>query len=288
MSIRNKKVTGLPFRIDPSAAEDIEYLVERVSNKTIRRDAVILYDGEEGSGKTTISTQHFAYFALLSDISFGLKNFYFTPSQIYESVQVARRPAGTPFLYDEGVTGLLAKTAMSKMHIKLQIMFSTCRSKRYPIFVCIPRFRELPDWLAIDRSIGLYRTYTRPVGNEPDQPGFYKGYDKSNKKKLWLLEKSKRFDLLRRQVVSTQEMEFSGWPFSVRSEQTPFTYEKYERYKRQSLRQEDSATTKTQDGWLRHRNAVWKYLSEVDGLSQRKIAEISGISYSVVAESLRK
>ncbi|KKN65095.1 hypothetical protein LCGC14_0484830 [marine sediment metagenome] len=228
-----KEETGMPFFLCDWAVKDMQYLSTRILNKKIRRDAVIIISGDEGTGKTTIASQLCYYLVSLVGKKLTLDNFYFTPNQIYNAVMKGNKPPGTPFIYDEGVTGLLAKQAMSKMHIKLQIMFSTCRSKRYPIFVCIPRFRELPDWLAIDRSLALFTAFNKQVGNDPDHPGFYVGYAKQDKKWLWLHEKSKRFDLSMK-VRHTSTATFPAW--------FPFDNEEYERHKRNSLAEADSLT----------------------------------------------
>lgn len=286
MAVIKKEETGLPYFIMEWAGLDMQYLAGRVQNEVVRRDAVIIYAGEEGSGKTTLATQHAYYLSKLLNIPFGLDNYYFTPLQLYNAVQDANKPPGTAFIYDEGVTGLLAKQSMAKMHVKLQIMFSTCRSKRYPIFVLIPRFREIPDWLSIDRSISMYKTYNKRVKDVPDKPGFYVGYDRFFKRKLYILEKAKRYDLIAKDVVSTQEGTFSGWPFSPSSQEPPFLYEEYEEYKRKSLKEEDVSTDTISKRQLMQRNKLIHYLSRVHTTSRLELQRITGLSPTVIRDIL--
>jgi energy-coupling factor transporter ATP-binding protein EcfA2 len=276
-----KATTGMPFTMEEFAYKDMQYIVKRVSDKKKKRDAVILYTGHEGTGKTTLACQHAKFVAKKQNLPFSLKNFYFTPRHIYDAIQEAKEPAGTPFIYDEGVTGLMARMGNSKDAIKLHIMFSTCRSKRYPIFICIPRFRELPDWMAMDRSIALYSVYTRSVGEEPEQPGYYVGYDNYNKNKLWVLEKARQFLDVKKLVRTTREGEFSAWPFGRSEEDIPFSYDDYEEYKREKLREEQVPVKQINDLKI-----ICENLHKV-GYSYNEIGKLIGKDQSVVRRHLK-
>ena len=272
----SKAVTGMPYRMENYSIHDMNYIIKRVQSEKFRRDAVVIYAGEEGSGKTTKMCQDAYYVAKQQQLPFSLEeNFYFTPTQVIEVINAAKKPAGTPVCYDEGITGLLARLGNSRDNTDLQIMFSTCRSKRYPIFICIPRFRELPEWMAIDRSIALYEVYNKRVGDEPEHPGFYKGYDKRNKQTYWWLQKARRYDQIREKVTTTQEGMFGGWPFSERSENSPFTYSEYETYKRKCIR-EWGVKKRADRDWKMRQLLIVKNL-EVKGWSNTEIAVLMGI-----------
>lgn len=267
------------YWIEGWAQADMDYVVKRVQDNTKKRDAVIIYSGDEGTGKTTLATQHSYYVAWKLELEYGLKNFYFSPTQIYDAVMKGDKPPGTPFIYDEGITGLLAKTANSKDHVKLQIMFSTCRSKRYPIFICIPRFRELPDWMAIDRSISLYKTYTKRTDNDPEEPGFYKAYNKKNKRTLYLLEKAKKYLLISKNVHSSTPGYFSGFPFTPRSKDPPFSIDDYEEYKRKSLMDLGKVAPDTERDEIkrmRHLKMTYDQISFVKGVDRTTIMRREG------------
>ena len=133
----SKAVTGMPYRMENYSIHDMNYIIKRVQSEKFRRDAVVIYAGEEGSGKTTKMCQDAYYVAKQQQLPFSLEeNFYFTPTQVIEVINAAKKPEGTPVCYDEGITGLLARVGNSRDNTDLQIMFSTCRSKRYPIFIC--------------------------------------------------------------------------------------------------------------------------------------------------------
>ena len=126
----------------------------------------------------------------------------------------------------------MAKQSMHRHHIKLQIMFSTCRSKRYAIILCAPRFRELSDWLAVDRSLFLIKTFSQKVGDNPYHPGFYVGWGKKKKRKMYYWEKARRYDMVMK-IQGTQTARFPHW--------MPFDENEYEKHKIGALKRADAA-----------------------------------------------
>ncbi len=244
MLVANKNETKLPFYISRAAWNDMRLLKTRVSNVRRRLDAVSIFCGPEGSGKSTLATQ-FAYaYERVAGGHLTLDDYYFTPNNLHAMITRGTKPAGNIFIYDEAVTGLLKTLAMTKMFIKLQIMFSTMRSKQYCLFVNIPRFQELPRWMAVDRSVSMYRTYFKKRRVDPNSDvdpllsGYYVGYNDTSKEYFYNYLISKKF-YEAKHVLTTEELEFSAWPWGRKKETGLFSYDEYENRKKKMLAEED-------------------------------------------------
>ncbi len=272
--------TGMEFHMGGYIQRDMQSIAARVQNKKIRRDSIVIFQGSEGTGKSTLMSQGASYLASILGSKLTLKNFYFTPQHIYDGVMKSGAPPGTIFLYDEGVTGLLAKQGMTSMHIKLQMMFSTCRSKRYAIFIAVPRVRELPDWLAVDRSMALYNTYTQPTKEDPEMPGFYYGYNKGSKARFYYLQKQKKYAESFK-VHHTEPSTFSDF--------FPVVYEEYEAEKRRQLSEIDDKSTRDKElitKWRRATAILALSLQKNEILKQREISALIDVKYGTLKSLL--
>lgn len=223
-----------PCWIADETKKDLNIIVHRLTNAKKKKDAVLIYTGEEGSGKTTLSMQHAAYIAKQCGTTFTINNIFFTPESLYDAVMKDNNPPGTVFIYDEGVSGLLGTLANSKEGRKLHMMFTTCRSKRYAILICIPRFYEIPYWMAVDRCMLMYKTFEHDLDDNLDGTNMYVGYNKVGKSIYWSMLKRKRFGMARK-VITTRAEKFTAWPFGGKMVHMPFTEQEYEQRKRESL-----------------------------------------------------
>ncbi len=281
-----KTITDTPFYMVDFAYEDLKKVHYRVAKSTKSKDAVLIYSGNEGTGKSTLATQHAYFLSKQLGRELSLDDFYFSPFQIYKAIQQENRPKNSIFIYDEGVTGLLGKTGMSKMGIKMHIMFSTCRSKKYPIFICIPRFWELPHWMAVDRSMAMYRTFEDESQGGMEGINKFVGYNRIGKMLFYVYKKSKNKEYEAKfKVTTTKPSTFSGWPFSKAWEDAPFTVEQYEKAKRTALSEEDAVGINS-DKVIGQRDKLIGYLRLNYGMEPKEIAKICAISTRRVQDIL--
>ena len=219
---------------------DMDVIVRRVSQKRPKLDAVVVWWGQEGSGKSTNSFQCASYVSSELSLKFDLSNVFFDPNKLYDAVMSGKYPRGTVFVYDEAVSGLLAQLSGSKEGIKLQVMFSTCRSKGYVLFVNIPRLHKLPEWLAVDRSLWAYETWIR-LGKDSKglltyKVGFVKAYSFKAKELYYGLRKSQYPGRAFKMKASTAPDTFTAW--------MPWREDDYEEYKLEELRRAEKASVR--------------------------------------------
>lgn len=240
MTSLSKEVTGLPFRMPESARIALRKIALRTTKSQRKLDAVMIYTGEEGSGKSTLMTQHAYAVSQMAGTELTLDNFKFTPKQFITGINEGK-PRGTPMIYDEAINGLMAVMGRSKEGIKLQITFGTCRSKQYPIFLAAPRIYQLPYWLVWDRALGMYETWIE-WDDEEELHGknFFKGYSRKGLRIYYASLKERWAN--RPKIITTEPEVFSGYPFTKdKVPELPFSSEEYERAKQKALAEEDKS-----------------------------------------------
>ncbi len=235
------------FHLPDWQKRDMDVVVRRVSKERPKLDAVVIWWGQEGSGKSTNSFQCAAYVSSQLGLKFGLDHVFFDPNKLYTKVMSGNHPRGTVFVYDEAVSGLLAQLGGSKEGIKLQVMFSTCRSKGYVLFVNIPRIHKLPEWLAVDRSLWAYHTWIKLGMDAHDFPtyqvGFVEVYNWKAKEIYYGLRKSFNPGRAFSMKSSSSPGTFSAW--------MPWSEVDYEDYKLVELRNAEQATKKKSGAEMR-------------------------------------
>lgn len=139
-------------------------------------DLIILVDGPERSGKSTLAQQCAAY----CDPTFNLARICFTPDEFRKSIMDAT--PGQAIVYDEAYTGLNSRGTMSVINRALVSMLAEIGQKNLIIFVVMPTFFDLDKYVAIWRSKILLHIYT----GEKFQRGFFAAYNESTKKFLYI------------------------------------------------------------------------------------------------------
>lgn len=138
-----------------------------IITKKIRRsnsDALIIIDGREGSGKTTLA-------ALIADVLKNKYEFSYTPKNIFfdvdEFLKEAEKSKLSVFIWDEAALSGLSSQWFNKTQIKLLTFLMVARKKKNIYIFNIPRFNKLKEDI-ISRAICLINTYERG--------GIQKGY----------------------------------------------------------------------------------------------------------------
>jgi len=139
-------------------------------------DMIFVYDGPEGSGKSTKAIQD-AYYC---DNTLILDRVVFTPYAFQKSVTSAKPYQAV--VYDEAYTGLSSRATMSLINRTLIKMLAEIRQKNLFIFVVMPTFFDLDKYVALWRSRALIHIYTGPDFKR----GFFAFYNVDKKKDLYI------------------------------------------------------------------------------------------------------
>lgn len=137
-------------------------------------DAVALFTGYEGSGKSSLAMQ----LALYLDHNFTLKNIVFNAEQFDEATE--KLPKGSVILYDEAddvaVGGNHAQNKVKQIISKMKRI----RSRNLYILFVTPTYFDLGKYFAIHRSRFLIHVYSQGL-----KRGFFAFYGKTAMKNLY-------------------------------------------------------------------------------------------------------
>lgn len=143
-------------------------------------DGLIIIDGVEGGGKSTLARQ----VAFYLNPDFTLDNIVFTTKQFDEQVEKAK--PGDVIIWDEfTLAGSLSTEALSKMQNSLIKKITTIRKKRLYLVLLVSWVFLLRVYFAVMRSRFLIHIYT------PDglRRGYFKLYSWEEKRKLYVYGK---------------------------------------------------------------------------------------------------
>jgi hypothetical protein len=167
-------VTDKQFYLDNALTQISEVFIKRQKGKW---DNLLLFDGDEGSGKSTFAIALCYYYAYLTKKKFTTENIFFDLNNLMD---FASKNEEQIILWDESALGGLSTQWSSKEQTKLVQALMTARKKRHFWIFIIPKFHELRRYV-VRRSVGLVHVYS-PDGIER---GYFAYYKKDKKNQLF-------------------------------------------------------------------------------------------------------
>ncbi len=223
-------------------------------------DFVIVVDGIEGSGKSTMAIQA-AYYL---DPGFKVDKCCFEPEEFEKLITTSKKY--NAIIYDEAITGFYSRQTMQYVNVTLTKLLAQIRQKNLFVFIVIPSFFDLDKYVAVWRSRALFHVYTK---------GFTRGYFSffnSNSKKDLYIDGNKRYNYF------VKKPDFRGRFTKL----NPF-YEEYEKKKFESLAKREQYQLDP----FRQRDQTIKRLFE-KGFKQREIGELMGLKQNTISYILNK
>ena len=138
-------------------------------------DVVGIIDGYVGSGKSTFATRICKYV----DPSFSVDRVAFNGRDFERIVRTATK--GQAIMFDEAMSGLHSRRAMSKLNTDLVQMMAKIRQKNLFFVMVLPSFFDLDKNIAIERSRFLIHCYTHGLTR-----GQFTFYGPDTKKNLYI------------------------------------------------------------------------------------------------------
>jgi len=165
-------------------------------------------------------------------LNFSLKNFAFAPEDL---MRLGRElPKNSVIIYDEGRTGLDAKTTMTALNRMLEDFFQECGQYNHVILIVLPDFFKLHSDYAVSRSYFLIDVLL----DENFNRGFFNFYNETQKDFLYNHGK-KKVGILAKYNASYPSFSgrFSNW--------FPFDRRKYNLLKRLALKKKELTARRT-------------------------------------------
>lgn len=138
------------------------------------KDYLIVVDGNERSGKSTVAMQVGRYI----DPTLDLSRIVFSPEEFKKAVFEAKK--GQVIIYDEAFTGLSSRASLSGINRYLVSLMMQMGQKNLCVILVLPTFFLLDKYAAIFRSKILLHVY-----ENKGRRGYYRVYNQRKKKKLW-------------------------------------------------------------------------------------------------------
>jgi len=184
-----KKVTGNEsvYITDPQSGLKINYsmssrLKHNLDSKIIPsiqkrdKDCVLVVDGKEGTGKSTLAFQIAKYV----DNSFNLKRIVFSPDEFREAILTAKPHQA--IVYDEAFTGFSSRASLSPVNRVLVSLAMQMRQKNLFILIVLPTIFLLDKYMAIFRTKALIHVF-----ESRGKRGYFKVYNSPKKRYLILM-----------------------------------------------------------------------------------------------------
>ena len=163
----------ITYFLDDRLKKNLDRQIENLDKKD--KDFLMVVDGREGSGKSTLSLQIGKYV----DNTLDLSRVCFTPEEFRQAIFSATK--GQCVIYDEAFTGLSSRSAVSKINKMLVSLMMQMRQKNLFVIIVLPTFFQLDKYVAMFRAKSLLHVY-----ENKGRRGYFLGFNHNKKKALYL------------------------------------------------------------------------------------------------------
>jgi len=171
------RVTDKQYPMDSLLVRKLDLIIDRMTGDN-KQDALVLVDGDEGIGKTTITAGICYYVSYKTGRPLSLKNVFFNLDDL---IKFALETKEQIIWWDEGALAGLASEWWKKNQKKFIKLLMVARKRRHFFVICIPKFFRLNEYFVVDRSITLIHVYAR----NNTQLGKFVYFTKNSKEKLY-------------------------------------------------------------------------------------------------------
>jgi len=161
-----------PYYMDGYLKMQLDKMKDKVMDDW---DFVIVIDGYERSGKSTLAQQIATYL----DLTFNLEHIVFNGVE-FEKVTKGY-PANTAIIFDEGFGDLTSRKWMNKLNHSIIKMLTEIGYKNLFLIIVLPTYYDLVKYIAIHRSRVLIHVYDNNF-----ERGYFAWYDREKKKDLFV------------------------------------------------------------------------------------------------------
>lgn len=152
------RVTNLQYYMEDRLIAKLDLMIARCVNKSPKLDTLLLVEGGEGTGKTTMAVAVAYYVSFTTGRPFTNTNIFFKADKILEFAQNTENQI---IIYDEPALDMLSAQWWKKEQQNLIQLLMTARKKRHFIIFNMTKFYKFPEYVVVDRAIGMIHTYSR-------------------------------------------------------------------------------------------------------------------------------
>ncbi len=151
-------VTKFNFPLENNLLEKIDMMLLRCSQKNPKRDAVLLCEGEEGQGKTTLSVAIGYYAAEKLKRKFNHTRVFFDLNKMIDFLKNSENEIA---IWDEPALHAMSTDTGTKIVRNLTRLLMMARKKRHFIIINLAYFNKFNDYIVWQRPLGMIHVYSR-------------------------------------------------------------------------------------------------------------------------------
>ncbi len=152
------KVTKFDYPLEKNLIKKIDLMIKRCTTKKSKKDAVLIIDGEEGEGKTTLSIAIAYYVADKTGRKFSVDHVFFNLRKL---IKFAQSNKNQIIVWDEPALQALSTDAQKAVVKDLTRLLMMARKKRHFLMINTARFYKFNEYAVVDRPVGMVHVYSR-------------------------------------------------------------------------------------------------------------------------------
>jgi len=151
-------VTKFKYALENRLVEKIDLMIKRCIQKNPKRDAVLICEGEEGQGKTTLSIALAYYIAEKTGRVFNHTRVF---SDLTKMIDFIKNTEEEIVIWDEPALQALSGDVHSRIVRDLMRLLMMARKKRHFIIMNLAYFNKFNDYIVWQRPLGMIHVYSR-------------------------------------------------------------------------------------------------------------------------------
>ncbi len=151
-------VTKFKYPLENNLIKKIDLMIDRCVNKKSKKDTVLLCEGAEGEGKTTLSIAIAYYVAEKTGRKFDHKKVFFN---VEDLVDFAKNTKDQIIIWDEPALQALATDWATGVVKNITRLLMMARKNRHFFIFNIAKFYKFNEYIVVDRPMGLIHVYSR-------------------------------------------------------------------------------------------------------------------------------
>lgn len=149
---------GEEYAIEKKLVSKLDRIIQGVTQNNPKEDALLINEGKEGWGKTNSAVLEALYIKIKTKRDVHL---FF---RIEELISFAQSNENKIIIWDEPSLDSLSTEQISKLNRNMLRLFMTARKKRHVFIVNYTKFWKFPEYIVVDRSIGMVHMSDKKIG----------------------------------------------------------------------------------------------------------------------------
>lgn len=168
-------VTDLEYGLENKLIQKLDAMIQRCTQDNPKKDALLINEGAEGEGKSSSSWAEAYYVKYKTNRE---AHIFF---RLEPMIEFAKANKDKIIIWDEPSLDALSTDALTKLSKNMTRLLMTVRKNRHFFIFNLTKFWKFPEYLVVDRCLGLVHMYSR----KETIPGRFVYIKKKKLEALW-------------------------------------------------------------------------------------------------------